>query len=333
MAVDCLSNLVGVRGSCSDTTPNSVYYINDLSGVGILEADKSMSAEVSSAYDFLEAKINLAGDIILNNIRTHFNPRFRTASVLENKTVGIFQENLQIASSQATYLVGKEIELQEGYYELHISKVGLQVATTGTVNVLVYDLISNKLLDTIPVTTESGQVSYVDISKTYKSNGQEVHLFVGYLATFDSYKTNLVSGCTKCRNPYGYSNPYVTVNSGKILNSGNKVEENLEANSNNDGLSFTFSVNCSFEPFVCSVKHLLAEALWYKAGSLVAEEMEFSKRFNSIINLHRNDASELRERYELRYLESMKTVLQNMKLPDTNCFNCNRSVKLKVNLP
>jgi len=331
--VACLDNLVGVRGSCSDTTPDSVYYINDLSGIGILEADKTMDAEAQSAYDFLEGKIDLAGDIVVNDIRQYLNPRFRTKSILDQKTIGIFQDNLQVASSQATYLVGKTFDLQEGYYEIFINKIGLHVANTGTVNVFVYDLISNKLLDTIEVTTTSGQVSYAEVAKTYKAEGQRLNLFVGYLATFDSYKTNLSSGCTSCRNPYLWTSPYVHVNSGKILNSGNKVEENVEANSNNDGLSVTFSLNCSLEPFVCSIKQSLAQAIWYKAGALVAEEMEFSKRFNSVINLHRDDAAELRVRYEDRYRESMTTVLHNMKIPNHDCFSCNRRVKLQVNLP
>ena len=331
--VACLDNLIGVRGSCSDESPNSVYYVNDLAGIGIVEADKTMDAEAASAYDFLEGKVNLAGDIILNDIRTHFNPRFKSASVLSQKTFGVFQPNLKVATSQPTYLVGKEIELQNGYYELHISRVGLHVATTGTVNVLVYDLTSNKLLDTIPVSATSGEISYVDVSKTYKTWGQDVHLFVGYVASFDSYKTNLTNGCTNCRNPYGFSSPFVFVNNAKVLSASSKVEENLEANSNNDGLSLTISVNCSFEPFVCSVKHLIAEAMWYKSGALIAEEMEFSKRFNSIINLHRGSADELRQRYEDRYREAMATVLQNMRLPNNPCFDCNRKVKLEVNLP
>jgi len=333
MAVSCFSNLVGVRGSCSDTAADSVYYINDLSGIGILEADKTMSAEVASAYDFLQGKIDLAGDLIMNNIRSYMNPRFKTTSVIDSKTVGIFQENLQLTGAQATYLVGKEFEVQEGYYDLHISRIGLQVANTGSVNVLVYDLTSNKLLDTIAVTTTSGQVSYAEVNKTYKSNGQELNLFIGYAATFGSYKTNLTSGCHNCRNPYGWTSPFISVNSGKILSASNKVEENIEANSNNDGLSVTFSVNCAFEPFVCSIKHLLAEPLWYKAGALVAEEMEFSKRFNSIINLHRNDANELRQRYEDRFMESMNTILQNIKVPNNTCFECNKKVRLQVNLP
>lgn len=333
MAVSCLDGLIGVRGSCSDTAPDSVYYINDLAGIGLLEADKAMDAEAQSAYDFLDSKIDLAGDIVLNNVRTHFSPRFKASSVLENMTVGIFTENLQVASSQATYLVGKEIELQEGYYELYISKVGLHVATTGSVNVFVYDLISNKLLDTIAVTATSGEVSYADVSKSYKGNGQRVHLFIGYAATFDSYKTNLTAGCHNCKNPFRHTNPFAVVNSAKVLSASNKVSENLESNSNLDGLSITFSVNCSFEPFVCTNKLVLAEAIWYKAGALIAEEMEFSKRFNSIINLHRNDANELRERYEARYVDSMSTILQRMKVPDNICFECNRKVKLTVNLP
>jgi len=333
--MDCLEDIVGVRGLCGgDTVPNSVYYLNDLAGIGIKEADAAMDSESSSAYDFLVGKINLAGDIIGNDIRTHFNPRFRGASVMEMHTVGAFTQNLQVAPSQATYLIGKNLYLYNSYLELHISKIGLHVANTGNVSVFVYDLTSNKLLDTFTVATVSGEVSYLDVSKSYKAQGQMLNLFIGYAATFDRYKTNITAnGCTSCKRSDECSNPYIHASSSKILSASNKVDENLESNSNNDGLSITYSLNCSFEPFVCSVKHMLAQAIWYKAGALVAQEMQYSKRFNSVINLRKNDAAELYTMYEGMYKDSMSTILQNMRMPDNLCFDCNKQVRLKVNLP
>lgn len=334
--MNCLNDIVGIRGLCGgDTTPNSIFYVNDLAGIGIKEADAAMNAEYASAYDLLESKIDLAGDLIASKMQSYFNPRFKGSSVIEQHTVGIFQQNLQVASSQATYLVGKNFYIYRNpYFQMHISKVGLHVDNTGNVDVYVYDLTSNKLLDTITVATTAGEVSYVNISKTYATEGQTMNLFIGYAATFDSYKTNLISsGCVSCRNSNTFSNPYITINSSKVLAASDKIEENLESNNNGDGLSITYSVNCTFEPFVCSVKHLLAEAIWYKAGALIAEELKYSKRFNSVVTLYKTDATELITMYETKAMESLSNVLQNMKLPDNYCFNCNSRVKLTLNLP
>ena len=67
--------------------------------------------------------------------------------------------------------------------------------------------------------------------------------------------------------------------------------------------------------------------------SLIAEELKYSKRFNSVVTLYKTDATELITMYETKAMESLSNVLQNMKLPDNYCFNCNSRVKLTLNLP
>jgi hypothetical protein len=131
--MNCLENIVGIRGLCGgDTTPNSIYYINDLAGIGIKEADAAMDAEYANAYDFLKSKIDLAGDLIASKMRSYFNPRFKGGSVIEQHTVGIFQQNLNVANAQATYLVGKNFYIYRNpYFNLHLSKIGLHVDYTG----------------------------------------------------------------------------------------------------------------------------------------------------------------------------------------------------------
>jgi hypothetical protein len=174
-------------------------------------------------------------------------------------------------------------------------------------------------------------VSYVDVSKTYATDGQTMNLFIGYAATFASYKTNLtLNGCRTCRSPYTYSNPYISVTSSKILAASNKVDENLDSNSNNDGLSVTYSISCTFDPFVCSVKHMLAEAIWYKAGAMIAEELKYSKRFNSIVTLYKADATELIAMYEEKMMESLNSTLQNMRVPDNYCFRVQQTGKTHI---
>ena len=331
--VTCLSNLIGIRGyNCgADTVPDSVYYINDLAGIGIKEADAAMDNEVKTGYDLLQQKIDIAGDLIANNMRTYFNPRYKGGSIVANHTIGIWRTDRATSAAAATYLIGKNFYMSlSEYLEFNITKVGLMVDTTADVDVYVYDLISDTLLDTITVPCVAGVPSYVDVSKVYKNLGQKLNLFIGYAATFASYKTNMTNGsCVTCRG-YGYSNPYINVNSAKVLSADDKIEANLDPNSNNDGLSITYSINCTFEPFICTNKILLAEAIWYKAGALVAEELKFSKRFNSVVTLYKTDATELITNYEARSQMALNTVLQNMRLPDNVCFDCKKKVKLSL---
>jgi hypothetical protein len=55
-------------------------------------------------------------------MRSYFNPRFKGGSVIEQHTVGIFQQNLNVANAQATYLVGKNFYIYRNpYFNLHLS--------------------------------------------------------------------------------------------------------------------------------------------------------------------------------------------------------------------
>ena len=227
----CLDNVISVKGNCSDVTPSSGIYLNTfLPGLSILEVDAALNKEYASAYEMISQQIDNAGLLIASHVRSHFSPRFKASSVIENGVTGFFIDNQKVVSSQATYLVGKQIEVEEyPYLEFFLSKVGLQVAHTGTKSVYVYDLISNKLLDTISVTTVSGQVSYADVYKSYPTNGQKLNLFIGWLANSDYYRTDLTygGGCHSCNNN-SYSNKYVTISVRKILNSGAKIDENTD---------------------------------------------------------------------------------------------------------
>ena len=331
----CLDNVISVKGNCSDVTPSSGIYLNNfLAGLSIKEVDQSINSEYASAYEYIQQQIENAGLLISSHVRSHFAPKFVTKSVIENSVSGFFLDNQKVVSSQATYLVGKQIEVEEyPYLEFFLSRVGLQVSTTGNKSVYVYDLISNKLLDTITVSCTAGQVSYVDVYKSYPTNGQKLNLFICWLADVDYYRTDLTKGggCHSCNNN-SYSNRYATISVRKILNSGSKIDENTES-LDYDGLSITYSLNCSFDPFLCSIKNLLAIPLAYKAGELILQNMVYSKRVNSVVNVFHADHKELGILYADRYQFEMEQILKNVKLPDDICFECKKRGFFVTNLP
>lgn len=331
----CLDNVISVKGNCTDITPSSGIYINTfLAGMSIQEVDASLNKEYESAYDFIQQQIENAGTLISSHIRAHFAPRFKGASVIENAVSGFFVDDQKVVSSQAAYLVGKQIEVEEyPYLEFFLSRIALQAATTGDKSVYVYDLISNKLLDTLTVSCVSGQVSYKDVYKSYPTNGQKLNLFICWLADVDYYRTDLTKGggCHSCQN-YSYSNKYVTISVRKILNASGKLDQNTES-LDYDGLSITYSLNCTFDPFLCSIKNLLAVPLAYKTGELILQNMVHSKRTNSLINVYHSDNKELMAFYGDKYEFEMEQILKNLKLPDDICFECNKRGFFRTNLP
>jgi len=329
--MECLSGLVGIRGICTPDAPNSIFYINDLPNISVDEIDASINSESNSAISEITNKITLAGDLIAQRIRSHFNPRFKGDSIIQNGVIGFAKDNLEVIATQTGYLIGKQIQIKSnGYLELFISSIGLHLPTSGTTNVFVYDLIQNKLLDTIPVATIADEISSVSVYKSYKTLGQDLNLFICY-AYVSSYKTILSrNNCTSCTG-HVYSNPYARFSNQSLLSSDTKIQDNLVGSSEN-GITFTYSVNCSFDPFICSSRHLLAEAIWWKAGELLVMELLNSKRNNSIVNLYGVEHQAAMEAYSAAANASLVSLLQNMRLPDNECFSCNKRVKLEVSI-
>jgi hypothetical protein len=239
------------------------------------------------------------------------------------------KNNLETIDSATGYLIGKQIEIWEGdYLEFFLSRVGLHMTATGNVSVYVYDLIQNKLLDTLTVSAVAGEVSYLDVYKSYKTNGQKLNLFIGY--TYAAGYNTILShnNCSSCTGQV-YSNPYIKFSNRRILSASTKIHDNLESGSE-DSLTLQYSVNCTNENFICSIKHLLAEAIWWKAGELLATELRFSKRLNSVINFYMEDHDKLIEAYGAGADKAIANVLQNMVVPDNICFTCNKRLKMEV---
>lgn len=331
----CLENVISVKNNCSDVTPSSGIYLNTfLPGMSIQEIGAGINAEQESAYQFIQDQITNAGLLINSEIRSKFAHKFKGTSVIANAVTGYFQDNQNLVTSQPTYLVGKQFEVDEyPFMELFISKVGLQINYTGTKSVFVYDLIQNKLLDTISVTCVAGQISYADVYKTYPSNGQKLNLFVCWLADQDYYRTDLTTGgdCSSCSG-HTYSNRYLSISVSKVLSASAKLDQNTSS-LDYDGLTVSYSLSCSFEPFICSIKNSLAIALAYKTGALIMEQMRYSKRNNSIISVFGGDYSELAQLYSDKYQFEMEEILKNMRLPNDICFECKKRGGFVTNLP
>lgn len=328
--MECLTGLIGIRGICTPDAPDSIYYINDLPGISIKEVDAALNSESSSAVELINQKLEEAGNLISSRIQTYLQPKYKGGSVIQNGIVGFVKENLELVNTQTGYLIGKHVEILAGdYLELFISRIGLHVSTTGSVDVLVYDLNEGKLLDTIQVSAVADEVTYIDVYKSYKTYGQQLNLFFGY-AYQASYKTTLSrNNCSSCTGQV-YSNQYIRFANRAVLSSDVKIEENLV--SGDDGLILQYSVNCHSDPFICSIKHLLAAAIRWKAGELLVMEMLYSKRNNSYINIYGDDNTALLSAYAAGYEAEIKNITQNLRIPNNVCFTCNQRVKLETRI-
>jgi len=333
MPLDCLNGLVNVKGCGSNPTSS---YIQQLPGISIPDIDVSINTDHVNAKAFLEEQILFAQEIVIQDVYQHLSLKHELKSFIENDMVGEYYDSPTLVDSQATYLTGIRIRIDSmPYLKLFINQLRLFVNTTGNVSVYVYDLQQGKLLDTITVAAVAGQIVTTDVNLEYYTQKQRMNLFIGYLSTFDNYKANVtdVAGGDDCTGCCSYNNGQISFYGAKILNASTKVLDNIESNSGTAGISFSYSLSCSFEEHLCNIRDLLALPLKYKAGELIMQQLKVSKRPNPLVTGYKNDNDDLMGYYNGEYNKYMKNILRNMKMPTSVCFECSPQSKSVVVLP
>ena len=335
----CLSGLVGVRG-CGGSTAE--FAVNDLTGINIPDFDKAISVEKQSASSALTGIVEFATKEVENQIRSHLANKYHLKTFIENDVVGYFHDNKEEVSAQSGYLVGYEVRIDNmAYLNYYLHSLRLFVNTTGTVNVVVYDLIQGKLLDTIPVSAVAGEVVDVTCDKTYSTKKQRLRLFIGYLSSFDSFKTSYLNPnfslgrYERCDDVTcgDYFNNNVYYRAAKILNASEKVYSNVESNTYCGGLSLNYSLQCSFTEYICNARNQFALPILYKAGEKIMMELKHSKRLTNIVTVYAQNHEDLMLYYRTEHEKLMNDLIKGIVLPESVCFECDKKVKTAVRLP
>jgi rRNA maturation endonuclease Nob1 len=336
MSLDCFQNLIGIDGKCTADSPESVYNVNDLTGITIHNVESGISSEPDSAVSYLtRIKDVIAPQIITDTLRTHLMTKHQMKSIIDQEVIGLFKDDLETQSAQAFDTGINVVVDKEPYLAFHLTKIGLQLQSSGAVNVRVIDLISGTVLDTISVTTVANVPTYVDLNKTYFTDKQKLNLLIAYDATaLGSYETNLAKNfCTSCGIPYKRGNR-IQFTGKKIATGSTLINDNLESMDGTAGLSITYSLSCAVEPFICSLRALMATSVLYKVGELVMKEMRGpNNRLNSVVAVYQNDFERLELEFREMYDETIKNIMDNLNIPNDECFNCRSRVRHKVMTP
>lgn len=337
--MECLSKLVGIKNTCATPVSHSSYWLDDID-VTLSEVEQYIEKDVASAPQLVSDKINFAARSVADMIHQHFQGKYLASSMLTNGKVGYEQDNKVLV---ATNNKRKGIILETcnlySHTKFYISRLSLFLDVTATVNVLVYDVIQGKLLDTIAVSCVAGEISYANVNKSYTSLQKIMKLAFIYDATGrNSYTTYLGgSGCATCSGGYGslkVSN-YVNAQSVTIAIGDDEIQNNFTNISETGGMAVHFNLSCDHENWLCDIGNVVALPILYKSA---AEILRFglmkSDRFN---NKAGNDWERMQKRldyFELRFRESMDAILPQIKTPnDQLCFACNDRIMSKVILP
>lgn len=339
MALECFEDIIGLRGSCDTPTSNSGLWLDDI-GIDLSELDSIINKSQIDSIDFFEKKRDFAIKQIINLIHTHFSDKYKSNTVLRSGRIGFGKENQEAVAASAT-LKGIELELcnQDSFVDVFVSSVSLQVNFNGAVSVLVYDLFQNKLLDTIAITAVSGQVVTVYPNKTYKSVRKELDIIFVYDATnFSSVKTTVTTGgCKSCGDGGSMVNlnQYLSTRSISILAADAKIESNLTAVGDTGGLSLVYSIQCNYDEWLCTISNAVALPILFKTGYEIMDyAYNNSLRLNTTTTINWENLLKRRDEYNLRYQDSIQSLLQNIKLPqDEKCFECRQKSKHVIILP
>jgi hypothetical protein len=309
-------------------------------GFTLNQANDIVQNDYDSGEALIADKILFAKEIIVNQITTHLSDKFRSNSIIEGQRVGYYYDNQITVAGEAGYLKGIRLELcnNSNFVDVFISEISLQVNFTGNVSVYVYDLIQNKLLDTLTVSTVAGEVSSSYVNKTYKSKRKKLHLFIGYdSSTIDSYQASVSkNGCATCGGGNGliYLNQYLIAAAGKMPTAANKIYSNFSSIGDTGGISLNYSIECNHEEWLCTISNKMALPLLYKTAAELYDYGIISQRNNDTTLIDLDKWQKRREEMEFKYREELDNVLKHIKLPSDNvCFQCKDKSKNAIILP
>lgn len=329
----CFDNIVSLREYCTGVVPSSGIYLNDL-GLSKELVEDIITGDYGTVKSLIDATINASIQDVVAMVNGKFSGRVKTHSAIETGVVGVPDGSNEIIAGGGYRGIQAHLYNSGNYLNFQLASLGLHLDFSGNVDVLVYDLNTNTLLDTIPVTAIAGQVVMVYPQKVYSSHYKNLNLWIGYNSTGkDSYKT--VTRSTVCCGNFGRKTEYLS-SSGQAV-SGDFISSNLTSLTTTSGISINYSIWCDSEAWLCSYARLIATPVAHKVAS------EIYRRGMMVSPLTRSNNSTITNQELMKsnfewhignYEAGIKMLLKTVHLPNNNaCFQCESRVTNKIILP
>lgn len=331
--MSCFDNIVAVRGLCDEQTPQT-FFLDDI-GIDKGELGSYITKGYSGVQDLIDQKSAFAIRHIQNDIYSHLLPSFRADSILAGSRVGFEAKTKELINQSG--FVGGEIQMHnpQSFVDFTISDVSLFTDFTGTIPILIYDLLQEKLLGTISCNSVAGEITTTYQSLTIPAPRKQLKLWMGYDATgINSYKTTSYSGCSNCSGNT-FSNRFVKVTGAAAASP--FTLGTITSLTHTAGISFNYSVRCNHYDWICSHRDMLSMPILYRTGLEIMNHAMLLASTQRTMNTTTVDKKLLGEKaafYETNYTRIVDGILKSMRLPsDANCFHCNKSVTSIVSLP
>lgn len=314
----CFNNLISYRGA---DVPTSGVYLDQI-GVSLQDVNNIVGGEYQNGESLIKDKMDLAVKTVSDRVVNYISDYVRQTSVVDSQRIGFYHDNL--IPRQSNQLKGIRIEIcnETSFLDLFISDLSLQIDHTGEVEVFVYDLIQNKLIDTLTVEAKAGEISTLLVNKTYKSSRRKLNLAFVYSSEANSYKSTVkLKGCSNCNSGTYRLNEYIKATGVKI--SGDKILKNTESTPDTGGMSLNYSLQCNVTEYLCTFSNLMALTIAYKTAFFLMEYALHSSSRNNTLTFDPERIKDRMEYYDFEYQKSKSNLLKNIKIPkDSVCFQC-----------
>lgn len=331
----CFDNIVSLRELCTVPDPQT-FYLNQI-GLTLTQVEDLMTSDYSSAQNFVDEKSAFAVRLVQSEVHSLMTPTYRANSLLASSRVG-YEAAQKLLITQSG-MVGVEVKVtnQSSFVDFTISDISLFLDFTGTVNLLVYDLLQGKLLGTLVCTSISGEIVTTYETITVSSARKNLHLWIGYDSDADSigsYKTVTHTGCSSCSG-FTFSNRFIRATGASIETPFTAGQ--IDSLTHTAGISFNFSVGCNHYDWICIHRAALGLPILYRTGMEImnhALTAALGQRTVNMTTVSKEQLEETQSFYTAKYNETMRSIMNAMRPPsDTNCFHCSQGIKSVTTLP
>jgi hypothetical protein len=325
---DCFDSVVTLREYCTPETPFSGIYLNDI-GLSKRQIEDIITGDFDTVRSLVEATIRIAAREVAQDVYGRFSNTVTAKSLIETGTTGFNASTPTIVTTTGD-VVGIKIDLDNtaNFMNVEVKSVSLYLNHSGAVPVLIRDLDTGTLLDTISITAVAGQVVTVNVNKLYRSGKKPLRLFIGYNAAgINSYKTT--TRTSNCCGNYGRNTDYTHIHGWNYTDSAN-----LQTTS---GVGLTYSLSCDQFAWMCTFSQLLALPIAHKVAAEIYRRglmVSPATRSNNTTNTNADLMTSNLEWHLGKYSQQMDSIIKTIHVPtNTVCYSCKPVVQHRISLP
>lgn len=305
----CLIDYIGVNG-CGQAVPPSGIYINELPGVELKMIDKIADPEQVNFLGVWADVQKRAARRFGNDMNAEFNKRYKLRTITQSVNVGK-KINTSNITNEAPEYRGFILELerdQQNYVAsnlqvMYVQYVDLYLPGAINTTIKIFDLDTQEQLYTSALTGAQGW-NRISVLQTFASR----RIYICYDATLVNsveLNTQLLEQAVLYNgvDSYYYAQ-YIFPNlNAELRGTSSTIADKFTlVNGNNTfGLCAVFSVNCSYESFICNNLRVFENAWWYLLGIELMNERIFTSRLNEFTVGNTQRATDLKVLFTERY--------------------------------